>query len=55
MTNAYTAIGLVCAAVLFGISLPGCQEGPAEKAGRKVDRAVEKTGDAVRDATTPKK
>jgi len=55
MRHAYTAFGVVCAALLFGLALTGCQEGPAEKAGRKIDRAVEKTGDAVRDATTPKK
>ena len=55
MSHAYTVIGVVCAALLFGLALTGCHEGPAEKAGRKVDRAVEKTGDAVRDATTPRK
>ena len=55
MRHAYTVFGVVCAALLFGPALTGCQEGPAEKAGRKIDRAVEKTGDAVRDATTPKK
>ena len=50
MRNAYTVFGVVCAALLFGLALTGCHEGPAEKAGRKVDRAVEKTGDAIRDA-----
>jgi hypothetical protein len=55
MRHAYTVFGVVCAALLFGLALTGCHEGPAEKAGRKVDRAVEKTGDAVRDATTPRK
>jgi hypothetical protein len=49
--NAYTIAGIVCAALLFGLALTGCQEGPAEKAGRKIDRAAEKVGDAVRDAT----
>jgi hypothetical protein len=51
MRNAYTVFGVVCAALLFGLAVTGCSEGPAEKAGRKIDRAVEKTGDAVRDAT----
>jgi hypothetical protein len=51
MSHAYTVIGIVCAALLLGLSTSGCHEGPAEKAGRSVDRAVEKTGDAVRDAT----
>jgi hypothetical protein len=38
---------LVMSAVLF--ALPGCQkhEGPAEQAGKKVDDAVEKTGQQV--------
>jgi hypothetical protein len=51
MSHAYTVFGVVCAALLFGLALPGCSEGPAEKAGRKIDRAAEKVGDAVRDAT----
>jgi len=51
MSHAYTVIGIVCAALLLGLSTSGCREGPAEKAGRSVDRAVDKTGDAVRDAT----
>ena len=55
MSHAYTVFGVICAAVLFSLALTGCHEGPAEKAGRKIDRAVEKTGDAVRDATTPRK
>jgi hypothetical protein len=39
------------------LALVACQEGPAEKAGRKIDnaadkagRAIEKAGDRVRDA-----
>jgi hypothetical protein len=51
MSHAYTVIGIVCAALLLGLSTSGCHEGPAEKAGRSVDRAVDKAGDAVRDAT----
>lgn len=35
------AIGLVSA----------CNEGPAERAGKRIDNAVEKTGDAVERAT----
>ena len=32
----------------FLIALPGCQkEGPAEKAGKTVDNAMEKTGDQI--------
>ena len=51
MKNAYTVFGVLCAALLFGLAVTGCSEGPVEKAGRKIDRAVDKTGDAVRDAT----
>jgi hypothetical protein len=38
---------LVMSALLF--ALPGCQkqEGPAEQAGKKVDNAVEKTGQQI--------
>ncbi|GKS58049.1 hypothetical protein YTPLAS18_15760 [Nitrospira sp.] len=34
------------------VGLAGCdREGPAEKAGEKIDKGVEKTTDAVKDAT----
>jgi hypothetical protein len=53
MSHAYTVIGTLCAVLLFGLA--ACEkEGPAEKAGRSVDRAAEKVGDAVRDATKGK-
>jgi hypothetical protein len=56
MSHAYTIIGTLCAVLLFGLA--ACErEGPAEKAGRSVDRAVdkagkqiEKAGERVRDA-----
>jgi hypothetical protein len=51
MSHAYTVFGVFCAAILFSLALTGCHEGPAEKAGRQVDRAADKVGDAVRDAT----
>lgn len=35
--------------VLF-ITLPGCQEGHMERAGKAVDEAVEDTGEALEDA-----
>jgi hypothetical protein len=47
MSHAYTVIGIFCAALLFGLA--ACErEGPAEKAGRSVDRAVKDVGDAVK-------
>lgn len=30
--------------------MSGCEKGPAEKAGEKIDQAIEKTKDAVKDA-----
>ena len=41
---------LVMSALLF--ALPGCQkhEGPAEQAGKKVDNAVEQTGQKIEQA-----
>lgn len=47
------AVALLLAAPLV---LGGCEkEGPMERAGKKVDEAVEKAGDAVEKATDPKK
>jgi hypothetical protein len=49
MSNVYTVLGNLCAALLFGLA--ACErEGPAEKAGRSVDRAAKDIGDAVKDA-----
>ena len=44
------AIALALVAALAGGALAGCDDGPAEEAGEKIDNAVEKTGDAVGDA-----
>jgi hypothetical protein len=39
----------LAAAAVF--TLPGCEkEGPAERAGKQVDNAVDEAGDAVEDA-----
>jgi hypothetical protein len=46
MSHAYTMIGLVCAALLFGLA--ACEKGPAEKAGERIDRAAKDVRDAVR-------
>ena len=54
MSHAYTILGILCAGLLFGLA--ACEkEGPAEKAGRSVDRAVEKVGKSIEDATKGKK
>jgi hypothetical protein len=41
---------LICVLAAFALALPaGCkQEGPVEKAGRQVDKAVEKVGDSLK-------
>jgi hypothetical protein len=47
MSHAYTVIGLLCAALLFGLA--ACErEGPGEKAGRSIDRAAKDVRDAVK-------
>ena len=47
MSQAYAVIGLLCAALLFGLA--ACErEGPAEKAGRSLDRAAKDVQDAVK-------
>ena len=35
----------------IALGLTACDEGPMEKAGRSIDKAAEKTGDKVKDAT----
>jgi hypothetical protein len=47
MNYAYTALGILCIALLLGLA--ACErEGPMEKAGRSVDRAAKDVRDAVR-------
>jgi len=47
MSHAYTIVGILCAALLFGLA--ACErEGPAEKAGRSIDRAAKDVRDAVK-------
>jgi hypothetical protein len=49
MSHAYTIIGAMCAALLFGLA--ACErQGPAEKAGRELDRAVDKAGKQIEKA-----
>jgi hypothetical protein len=52
MTNARTAVTtslMICSLLLW---LPGCQkaEGPAERAGKGIDKAVEGAGQQIQDA-----
>ena len=41
-------MGLLLIVMVAGIS--GCEEGPMERAGKKIDEAVEDAGEAVEDA-----
>jgi hypothetical protein len=47
LSNIISAV--VVASALF-IVIPGCEKGPAEKAGASIDNAVEKTGDQIEKA-----
>ena len=50
MSRIFTTLSLVL--FLGTVGLAGCdREGPAEKAGKSIDKGVEKTTDAVKDAT----
>ena len=57
-----TKLTVLSAAMLLGLTLSACQkEGPAEKAGKEIDKAakdlgqsMEKAGDAVKEATKSK-
>jgi len=43
---------MICGGLLFGPLLIACDlQGPAERAGEKIDNAVEKAGDRIEDAT----
>ncbi len=46
-------MALVLFLSIFLVGLSGCveREGPMERAGERVDEAIEKTGDAIEDAT----
>ncbi|HZJ81488.1 MAG TPA: hypothetical protein VFC95_02210 [Guyparkeria sp.] len=44
---------LIALMLTLGLTVMGCSdnEGPAERAGKQIDEAVEKTGDKIEDAT----
>jgi hypothetical protein len=47
MRHAYTILGIFCAVLLFGLA--ACErEGPAERAGRDIDRAAKDVRDAIK-------
>ncbi|ABB37117.1 hypothetical protein Dde_0316 [Oleidesulfovibrio alaskensis G20] len=43
-------LAAVACVMLFALGLAGCsEEGPAEKAGKKIDQAVEQAGEQMQD------
>jgi hypothetical protein len=44
---------VICCLLMLGFItiLAGCEKGPAEKAGEKIDKTVEDAGKAVKEAT----
>jgi hypothetical protein len=52
MMKSNRSVAAILAAVVLIAGLGGCEkEGPMERAGKQVDKAVEKTGDKIKDAT----
>ncbi|HTF13281.1 MAG TPA: hypothetical protein VK643_01275 [Burkholderiales bacterium] len=47
------AAALAMAVLVAGLC--GCEKGPLEKAGKQVDKAFEKAGDKIEDATRKKR
>lgn len=46
-------VPLTIAAAILGLMISGCEseyDGPAERAGEKIDKAVEKTGEKIDEA-----
>jgi hypothetical protein len=54
MKSSKSVAAAVAVAVLIA-GLCGCEKGPLEKAGRQVDKAFEKAGDKIEDATRKKR
>jgi hypothetical protein len=50
MKSSKSVAAALAAAVLIA-GLCGCEKGPVEKAGRQIDKAFEKAGDKIEDAT----
>ena len=45
-------LSIAAVAAACALALPACEKkGPLEKAGEKADKAIEKTGDAIKDVT----
>ncbi len=40
----------VLATLALAVGFAGCERGPAERAGRNIDRSTERAGDAIEDA-----
>jgi len=51
MTRARLSLTLALTALAGGLILQGCERGPAEKAGEKLDSAIEQAGGGPKDLT----
>jgi len=54
MMKSGKSVAAVLAAAVLVVGLCGCEKGPMERAGKQVDKAVEKAGDKIEDATRKK-
>ena len=54
MIKSSRSVAAALAAAVLVVGLCGCEKGPMERAGKQVDKAVEKTGDKIEDATRKK-
>ena len=51
MTRPRVFLALATTALAAGLMLQGCERGPAEKAGEKLDSAIEQSGGGPKDLT----
>lgn len=54
MMKSSRSVASALAVAVLVVGLCGCEKGPMERAGKQVDKAVEKTGDKIEDATRKK-
>lgn len=50
MMNRRKSVIAALAMTILLVGLSGCQEGPAERAGKKIDKTVEKSGQQIEKA-----
>ena len=55
MMKSSKSVAAAVAVAVLAAGLCGCEKGPLEKAGKQVDKAFEKAGDKIEDATRKKR